>query len=405
MLGGAVTFAPMLIRFDGFELDEERLSLARDGVDVALRPKVFDLLVLLVRERHRVVRREELVERLWSRTVVGPGSLAGLVNELRGALAAAAGRRTRAIRTVHARGYQFVASVDSVGTAAPAAPADRADGVAAERPWRGAQDGAHESDASGRSNGSEVRRALLARLRGEVLGRGPRALVCALPGAEARGAWLAEVGRVALEVGFVVRSSVSTGAMPARGLVPTEEPLGPAPHEVRWRREADDAPGRVSGASLPREPVCCPLEVEDPAAWLAAGGLRRLLDLAGRAPVLVVAALATGPDDELMERIVAGDARVEGSEADRRGEDGIPVGVAPRSRRGLRPPDGDAEAFPGRSELAERLRDWAAVDRQSLEAVLRALGFVAEPTGPSRRMRRVGAGADREAQVAELGAG
>ncbi len=77
---------------------------------VALRPKVFDLLIYLVRHRERVVPREELVRVCWGETRVGEGSLSGLVNELRGALGEGA-RGPSSIRTVHARGYQFVAPV------------------------------------------------------------------------------------------------------------------------------------------------------------------------------------------------------------------------------------------------------------------------------------------------------
>lgn len=101
----------MKIRFGEYELDEQRYLLECSGERVMLRPKVFDLLVYLVCHRTRVVRREELVERLWDTTSVGAGSLSGLVNELRQALAED-GRGPSSIRTVHARGYQFVAPVE-----------------------------------------------------------------------------------------------------------------------------------------------------------------------------------------------------------------------------------------------------------------------------------------------------
>ncbi len=101
----------MKIRFSDFVLDEERYLLERAGRRVALRPKVFDLLIELVRNRARVLRREELIETLWGGTAVGSGSLSGLVNELRQALGED-GRGRSSIRTVHARGYQFVAEVE-----------------------------------------------------------------------------------------------------------------------------------------------------------------------------------------------------------------------------------------------------------------------------------------------------
>ncbi len=98
------------MRFGEFLLDDDSFRLTRGGEPVALRRKVFDLLVALVRERERVVTREELVGRLWSSTTVGAGSLSGLVNELRVALGEG-GRGPSSIRTVHARGYQFTAPV------------------------------------------------------------------------------------------------------------------------------------------------------------------------------------------------------------------------------------------------------------------------------------------------------
>ena len=105
----------MRIRFRDLELDEGRLLLCREGRPVAIRPKVFDLLVHLLTHRDRVVLREELVLKLWGTTAVGPGSLAGLVNELRQILGER-GRGSSSIRTVHARGYQFVAPVEVLGS-------------------------------------------------------------------------------------------------------------------------------------------------------------------------------------------------------------------------------------------------------------------------------------------------
>jgi DNA-binding winged helix-turn-helix (wHTH) protein len=111
----------MRIRFGRLELDEKRFLLRRGEEQIDLRPKVFDLLLHLIRHRDRVVLRQELVEALWGRTVVGLGSLSGLVNELRQALGES-GRGVSSIRTVHARGYQFVAEVEIIDEAAALPP-------------------------------------------------------------------------------------------------------------------------------------------------------------------------------------------------------------------------------------------------------------------------------------------
>ena len=100
----------MRIRFGQLELDEERFLLQRGGVRIEIRPKVFDLLALLIRSRERVVLREELVMTLWGTTAIGLGALSGLVNELRQVLGEV-GRGPSSIRTVHGRGYQFIAPV------------------------------------------------------------------------------------------------------------------------------------------------------------------------------------------------------------------------------------------------------------------------------------------------------
>jgi len=100
----------MRVYFGHFELDDDRYLLREEGERVRVRPKVFDLLVHLVRCRERVVLRDELVSSLWGGMAVGTGSLSGLVNELRQVLGED-GRGPSSIRTVHARGYQFVGAV------------------------------------------------------------------------------------------------------------------------------------------------------------------------------------------------------------------------------------------------------------------------------------------------------
>jgi DNA-binding winged helix-turn-helix (wHTH) protein len=111
----------MRIRFSDLELDAEKFLLLREGRKLGLRPKVFDLLIYLVEQRMRVVPRDELMTFLWGSTAVGGGSLSGLVNELRKALGER-GDSTSSIRTVHARGYQFAAEIETLEMASVSAP-------------------------------------------------------------------------------------------------------------------------------------------------------------------------------------------------------------------------------------------------------------------------------------------
>jgi DNA-binding winged helix-turn-helix (wHTH) protein len=54
-------------RFGAFELDSDLRQLTREGGEIHLTPKAFDLLVLLVAESGRVVIKTELHKRLWPR--------------------------------------------------------------------------------------------------------------------------------------------------------------------------------------------------------------------------------------------------------------------------------------------------------------------------------------------------
>lgn len=101
----------MIARFGQFSLDSDRRQLAREGREIHLTPKAFDLLVLLAGETGRVVRKPELHERLWPGTFVTDAALVSLVKELRRALK---DRDTRApiIRTAHGVGYAFAAAIE-----------------------------------------------------------------------------------------------------------------------------------------------------------------------------------------------------------------------------------------------------------------------------------------------------
>jgi DNA-binding response OmpR family regulator len=63
--GDGVTF-----RFGPFSLDSRTRQLLRDGHEVTLSPKAFQLLLLLVENRARAMSRHELHEQLWPSTFV-----------------------------------------------------------------------------------------------------------------------------------------------------------------------------------------------------------------------------------------------------------------------------------------------------------------------------------------------
>jgi DNA-binding winged helix-turn-helix (wHTH) protein len=95
-----------LVRFGSCTIDLEGRRLYRDGQEVHITPKAFDLLKLLVEHRQRALSKAELSDHIWPGTYVTEDGLARLVNEIRSAIGDDA-RRPRWIRTVHAFGYAF----------------------------------------------------------------------------------------------------------------------------------------------------------------------------------------------------------------------------------------------------------------------------------------------------------
>jgi DNA-binding winged helix-turn-helix (wHTH) protein len=98
-------------RFGAFILDSASRQLLREGRSIALSPRAFQLLLLLVENRPRALTKTELHERLWPDTFVVDANLSNLVAELRKALEDTA-RDPRFIRTVHRYGYAFAADAD-----------------------------------------------------------------------------------------------------------------------------------------------------------------------------------------------------------------------------------------------------------------------------------------------------
>ncbi|HEY1935251.1 MAG TPA: winged helix-turn-helix domain-containing protein, partial [Acetobacteraceae bacterium] len=60
----------MIFAFDDCALDVERRELRRGGAPVVIEPQVFDLLVHLICNRHRVVSKNDLIETIWGSRIV-----------------------------------------------------------------------------------------------------------------------------------------------------------------------------------------------------------------------------------------------------------------------------------------------------------------------------------------------
>ena len=97
----------MRASFGPFSFDSDARQVFRGESEIAISPKAFDLLALLIRERPRAVAKVEIHELLWPKTFVSDASLSNLVAELRAAFDDDA-RQPRWIRTARRFGFAFV---------------------------------------------------------------------------------------------------------------------------------------------------------------------------------------------------------------------------------------------------------------------------------------------------------
>ena len=102
-----------LYEFGPFCLDPAEHTLLRDGRPIPLRPKVFDILLVLVQNRGHLVDKEQLMSSVWTEQFVEEGNINKNISMLRQALGESDGGH-RFIETVPKRGYRFVADVREV---------------------------------------------------------------------------------------------------------------------------------------------------------------------------------------------------------------------------------------------------------------------------------------------------
>lgn len=98
---------PVIFQFDEFQLDCAEHRLLRDGIEQALEPKSYALLVALLRRAGHVLSRDELLDAVWGRRFVTPGVLTRAISRIRIALRDPA-EAPRYIQTVHTLGYRFI---------------------------------------------------------------------------------------------------------------------------------------------------------------------------------------------------------------------------------------------------------------------------------------------------------
>lgn len=107
-------------RWHDFVLDLDAYRLERAGLPLALEPKAFNLLALLVSRPGHVFTKQEIFETLWADTAVTDHALTRVVAQLRRVLGDDV-RQPRYLETVPTRGYRWIHPVETGDTLAPAA--------------------------------------------------------------------------------------------------------------------------------------------------------------------------------------------------------------------------------------------------------------------------------------------
>ena len=102
-----------IYEFEDFRADPSEQLLLHDGQPVALTPKVFETLLILLESDGRLIDKEDFISRLWPGVFVEDVALAKNISHLRRILADGK-NGTEMIQTVPKRGYRFAVPVRKV---------------------------------------------------------------------------------------------------------------------------------------------------------------------------------------------------------------------------------------------------------------------------------------------------
>lgn len=115
----------MQFLFTDHVLDTDRRELRGGSGFISVEPQVFDLLVHLLRNRDRVVSKDDLIASVWAGRIVSESTLTSRINAARKAIGDS-GEGQKLIRTIARKGFRFVADVRESVSPASAATADGA---------------------------------------------------------------------------------------------------------------------------------------------------------------------------------------------------------------------------------------------------------------------------------------
>lgn len=104
----------MVYRFNNTAIDSENYIIWTNGSETPVEPKVFSLIVYLIEHADKVVSRDELLDQVWQGRVVSDTSINNSIKSARKVLGDD-GTKQQIIKTIHSRGYQFVAELSTSG--------------------------------------------------------------------------------------------------------------------------------------------------------------------------------------------------------------------------------------------------------------------------------------------------
>lgn len=107
----------MKLTFEGHVLDQDRRELCRGTEPIPVGPQVFDLLAYLLRNRERVVTKDDLIQAVWGGRIISESTLTSHINSVRKAIGDTGGEQ-RLVRTVARKGYRFVGQVQEANASA-----------------------------------------------------------------------------------------------------------------------------------------------------------------------------------------------------------------------------------------------------------------------------------------------
>jgi len=97
---------PQVLRYADLEVNLETRVVTRDGKDISLSAREYDLLVALLRNPHRVFTRDQLLDQVWgTERFVGPGAVETYISYLRAKIDQ--GFPSRLIQTHRGAGYSL----------------------------------------------------------------------------------------------------------------------------------------------------------------------------------------------------------------------------------------------------------------------------------------------------------